>query len=73
MIIEVGDQLAAFAEADLTDWSGMFFAVSPEKAAGTEVVTRLSPRLDGQGLVVSRAPRGSRANSSSGRMSSIGI
>ena len=57
MIIEVGNQLAAFAEADLTDWSGMFFAVSPEKAAGTEVVTRLSPRLDGQGLVVSRAPR----------------
>ena len=47
------DVYAAVMEADLTDWAGMY--VTP---AGTNtVVTDLSPRVDGQGLVLGNAPQ----------------
>ena len=54
MLAEINPTIyAAVMEADLADWAGMY--VTP---GGTNtVVTDLSPRLDGQGLVLGSAPQ----------------
>ena len=60
MVIELDGTVAAISEADLTDWAGEFFQVknqAEQPVAGAEITTRLSPRLDGNGAVVSAAPR----------------
>ncbi len=45
---------AAIIESDLTDWAGMYL-----KHNGDSLSANLSPRLDGEGLVKSTAPRSS--------------
>ncbi len=55
MLAEVRpDVYAAIAEADLTDWAGMYL-----KPNGNAVSAVLSPRLDGDGLVKAAAPHAS--------------
>ena len=48
----------AIAEADLTDWAGLYIKTGPAKS-GTLLTAQLSPRLDGNGLVKTRAPHSS--------------
>lgn len=45
---------AAIAEADLTDWAGMYL-----KHSGSSLSATLSPRLDGNGLVKAETPHAS--------------
>ena len=45
------------AESDLRDWAGMWFSrVETPRRSGVTVAARLSPRLDGNGLVESAFP-----------------
>lgn len=48
----------AIAEADLTDWSGLYLKTGPAKS-GTLLTAQLAPRLDGSGLVKLRTPHNS--------------
>jgi alpha-glucosidase len=60
VVAAVGPCWAAVCEADLTDWAGAFFAVDNPRGqpvGSTELSVKLSPRPDGNGLVVSAAPR----------------
>ena len=53
MLTRVGaTTYAAIAEADLTDWAGMYL----QNAGNATMMTDLSPRLDGDGLVKANAP-----------------
>ncbi len=45
----------AIAEADLTDWAGLYLKTGPAKS-GTLLAAQLAPRLDGNGLVKIRTP-----------------
>lgn len=45
------DLYAAIAEADLTDWAGLYLALQDNR-----LQAKLSPRLDGNGLVVAETP-----------------
>ena len=49
-----GKTYAAIAEADLTDWAGMYL-----KHSGSSLSAALSPRLDGDGLVKAETPHSS--------------
>ncbi len=58
-VIEVGRQWVALCEADLTRWSGMFFQTPHKNEVPSNrsvLCAALSPRLDGDGLVVTSAP-----------------
>ncbi len=48
----------AIAEADLTDWAGMYLRTG-RAPSGTTLTAQLSPRLDGDGLVKFHAPHNS--------------
>jgi alpha-glucosidase len=48
----------AIAEADLTDWAGLYLRTGHPKS-GTVLTAQLSPRLDGNGLVRFHAPHSS--------------
>ncbi|MBV9222724.1 MAG: glycoside hydrolase family 97 protein [Acidobacteriaceae bacterium] len=48
----------AIAEADLTDWSGLYLKIGPAKS-GTLLTAQLAPRLDGNGLVKLHTPHDS--------------
>ena len=54
LVVETDAGCVALAESDLLDWSGLQFAASADDPA--TVVVRLTPRDDGQGCVVRRAP-----------------
>ena len=59
-IVEAGGQLVAICEADLTDWAGLFLKRTGAwrvPSGMTQLEAEPSPRLDGEGLVVSSAPR----------------
>ena len=54
MLVEVDPKIyAAVMEADLTDWAGMYLTPDGPRTMSTD----LSPRLDGQGLVIGSAPQ----------------
>ena len=54
LVVETDAGCVALAESDLLDWAGMQFAASADDPS--TVVVRLTPRDDGQGCVVRRAP-----------------
>jgi len=59
-IVEAGGQYVALCEADLTDWAGLFLKrTGAWRVPGgmTQLEAEPSPLLDGEGLVVSSAPR----------------
>ncbi len=59
-IVEAGGQYVALCEAGLTDWAGLFLKRSGGwrvPSGMTQLEAEPSPRLDGEGLVVSSAPR----------------
>ncbi len=60
-IVEAGGQYAAIAEAALTDWAGLFLRRCGERedvpAGCVQLSAEPTPREDGNGLVVSAAPR----------------
>ena len=60
MVIQTAeDNWVAISEADLTDWAGSFYVYQPntQPVNGAAIGTYPSPRYDGNGLVVSSAPR----------------
>jgi len=60
MVIQTAeDNWVAISEADLTDWAGSFYVFHPDRqpSNGAVIDTCPSPRPDGNGLVVSSAPR----------------
>lgn len=60
MVIQTAEDCwVAISEADLTDWAGSFYVFQPDKQPvnGAVLATWPSPRFDGNGLVVSAAPR----------------
>ena len=59
-IVEAGGQFVALCEAGLTDWAGLFLKRTGAwrvPSGMTQLEAEPSPRLDGEGLVVSSAPR----------------
>ena len=59
-IVEAGGQFVALCEANLTDWAGLFLKRTGAwrvPSGMTQLEAEPSPRLDGEGLVVSSAPR----------------
>ena len=59
-IVKVKGVYAAISEAALTDWAGLFLKRSDERNVPvncTQLEAEPSPRLDGNGLVVSETPR----------------
>jgi len=44
------------AEADLTNWAGLYVKRSSSTPSGTSLAAQLSPRLDGSGLVTTETP-----------------
>lgn len=59
-IIEAGGQFVAVCEADLTDWAGLFLKRTGAwhvPSGTTQLEAAPTPRFDGDGLVVSSAPR----------------
>jgi alpha-glucosidase len=64
ILVEAPAAWVAIAEADLLDWAGMWFGGLEAKPGTTELtetvpvglVSKLSPRPDGEGLVQARAP-----------------
>ena len=59
-IVEAGGQFVALCEANLTDWAGLFLKRTDAwrvPSGMTQLEAEPSPRLDGEGLVVSSAPR----------------
>ena len=59
-IVKLDGVYAAICEADLTDWAGLFLKRSDEKNVPvdcSQLEAEPSPRLDGNGLVVSQTPR----------------
>ncbi len=60
-IVEVGGQYVAITEAALTDWAGLFLRRCSEKegvpSGCVQLTAEPTPRTDGEGLVVSTAPR----------------
>jgi alpha-glucosidase len=59
LLVKVGDVCyAALTEANLTDWAGMYLCgVDDEEDGYVSLATKLSPLVDGSGLVRSSAPR----------------
>jgi alpha-glucosidase len=54
LLVRTSAAYAAITESDLTDWAGMYL-----RRNGESLDVDLSPRLDGEGLVKSAAPRSS--------------
>jgi alpha-glucosidase len=58
LLVKTGPAYVSLAESDLRDWAGMWFSrVATPGRPGVTVAARLSPRLDGNGLVESAFPR----------------
>ena len=58
LLVKTGPAYVSLAESDLRDWAGMWFSrVATLGRPGVTVAARLSPRLDGNGLVASAFPR----------------
>jgi alpha-glucosidase len=56
-VIELRNQKVALCEADLTDWSGLFFKAPPAQPADSTVMeAALTPIPDDVGCVIARAP-----------------
>jgi alpha-glucosidase len=66
LLVETPAAWVAIAEADLLNWAGLWIggveaqvaepATAEPASAAVKLITKLAPRLDGQGLVVSETP-----------------
>jgi len=58
LLVKTPAAWVSLAESDLRDWAGMWFSrVETPHRSGVTVAARLSPRVDGNGLVKSAFPR----------------
>jgi alpha-glucosidase len=58
LLVRTPAAYVSLAESDLRDWAGMWFSrIETPHRSGVTVAARLSPRVDGNGLVKSAFPR----------------
>ena len=58
LLVQTPGAYVSVAESDLRDWAGMWFSrIATPRRSGVTVAARLSPRVDGIGLVKSAFPR----------------
>ena len=58
LLVKTPAAYVSLAESDLRDWAGMWFSrIETPHRSGVTVAARLSPRVDGNGLVKSAFPR----------------
>ncbi|MHC4159352.1 MAG: glycoside hydrolase family 97 protein [Planctomycetota bacterium] len=59
LLVKVDESIyVALTEANLTDWAGMYlWGIKSDSSKGVTLTTKLSPRVDGEGLVKASRPR----------------